>query len=129
MILSPKTVQRLGRSFACALVAAAAAVPIAQASGSRDKYGPLDPWAYRVLHQARDYGPLDPWANNIIRRNSFVAKTAVSAHPLPRRASSNSFDWADAAVGAGGTLGLMLLTAGTINTVHRSRRGTAAVGS
>lgn len=130
MILSPNTVQRLGRSFACALAVAAVAVPIAQAAGSQDKYGPLDPWAYRVLHQARDYGPLDPWAYNIIRRNSSAAKEAVRAQPVPRRASTNRFDWGDAAVGAGGTLGLALLTAGTINTVRRSRRGVGgAVGS
>lgn len=129
MTLSPHTAQRLRRSIASALAVAAIAAPCAQASGSQDKYGPLDPWAYHLLHQTNKYGPLDPWANNLIRRNSLAARAAAGERPAPSNASPNGFDWGDAAVGAGGTLGLMLLAAGTITTVRRSRRGVPAVRS
>jgi hypothetical protein len=129
MTLSPHTAQRVGRSIACAAAVAAIAVPLAQASGSQDRYGPLDPWAYRLVHQANKYGPLDPWAYNVIRRNSLAAQEAATERSAPRNGSTNGFDWADAAVGAGGALGLMLVAAGAINTVRRARGGVAEVGS
>jgi hypothetical protein len=112
MTLSPHTAQRVGRSIACAVVVAAIAAPLAQASGSQDRYGRLYPWAY-----------------NVIRRNSLAAQEAATERSAPRNGSTNGFDWADAAVGAGGALGLMLVAAGAINTVRRARGGVAEVGS
>jgi hypothetical protein len=126
MTLSAHTTERLGSSIACALAVAAIAVPFASASASEGRYGPLDPWAYRVLHQADNYGPLDPWADRILHRNSLTTREAATGRPT---AATNGFDWADAAVGAGGALGLMLIAAGAINTMRRARGRVAEVGS
>jgi hypothetical protein len=127
MTLSAHTTERLGSSIACALAVAAIAVPFAQAS--QGKYGALDPWAYRALHQAGNYGPLDPWADRVIRRNSLAAREATKERAARPNAATNGFDWDDAAVGAGGALGLMLIAAGAINTVRRARGRVAEVGS
>ena len=129
MTLSPHMAQRLGRSIACALLLGAMAVPLATASGSQDKYGPLDPWAYGLVHRADNNGPLDPWAYAAIHRHSLGLRQAAKEPPVQRRAATDGFDWADAAIGAGGTFGLTLLVAGAINTVRRSRRTAATVGS
>jgi hypothetical protein len=129
MTFSPQRVPRLGRSIACALAFAAVAIPFAEASGSQGKYGPLDPWAYRLVQQAHKYGPLDPWAYAAIRRGSVPARQAVTERPTLSTAATNGFDWADAALGASATLGLLVIAAGAINTVRRRRRGVAPVRS
>jgi hypothetical protein len=129
MPLSPHIAQRLKTSIPCALAVAGIAVPLAQASNSESKYGPLDPWAYTLVHQAGQYGPLDPWAYNVIRKNSLAAAEAAKARPAPLGSSTNGFDWTDAAIGAGGTFGLMLLSIGALNAVRRARGGVAEAGS
>ena len=161
MTLSPHKVPRLGRSIAFALVFAAIAIPFAQASDSPGKYGPVDPWAYKLMRSAAPtlitehsagqdpnrgpsqgrYGPLDPWAYKLVHSAAPTLITEHSAGQDPNRrpvvAVSNApatiratgFNWGDAGIVAGGTVGLMLLAAGAINTVRRRRRGVAAVGT
>jgi hypothetical protein len=198
MSLSPHKVPRLGRSIAWALAFATIAIPFAQASDSAGKYGPLDPWAYKLVHSAAPtlitehsagqdpnrgpsqgrYGPLDPWAYKLVHSAAPTLITEHSAGQDPNRGPSQGrygpldpwayklvhsaaptlitehsagqdpnrrpvmavsnapatiratgFNWGDAGIVAGGTVGLLLLAAGAINTVRRRRRGVAAVGT
>ena len=92
------------------------------AQASSEKYGPLDPWAYAVIHQSKQanvvpagkYGPLDPWAYAVIHRSS---PTVVTARP------DNGFNWSDAGIGASVSFGaaLLLLTAVALGRRYRSR--------
>jgi hypothetical protein len=127
--LTPHATRRLGRAIAGALAVAAIAVPCAHASGPRDKYGPLDPWASHLVQQAGKYGPLDPWAANLIRRRSHVAREAARDAVAPRSEAADGFDWVDAAVGAGSAFILMLFGAGVLKTARRTRGHVARVGS
>ena len=124
MTLSPHKVPRLGTSIAFALVFAAIAIPFAQASDSSSKYGQLDPWAYKLMHSAAPTLITEHSAGQDPNRRPVVA---VSNAPAPIRASA--FNWGDAGIGAGGTLGLLLIATGATNTVRRKRRDVAAVGS
>jgi hypothetical protein len=65
----------LGFAFGLAIAAfSASAVQAEPTSG----YGPLDPWAYSLIHRSTQanvvppgkYGPLDPWAYAVIHRSS-----------------------------------------------------------
>jgi hypothetical protein len=109
----------LGLAFVVAIAAfSASAVQAKPISG----YGPLDPWAYAVIHQseqanvvpAGNYGPLDPWAYAVIHRSS---PTVVTARP------DNGFNWSDAGIGASFVFGgaLVLLTAVALGRRYRSR--------
>jgi hypothetical protein len=92
------------------------------AQASSEKYGPLDPWAYAVIHQSRqanavtagNYGPLDPWAYAVIHRSS---PTVVTARP------DNGFSWSNGGIGASFVFGvaLVLLTAVALGRRYRSR--------
>jgi len=93
-----------------------------------DRYGPLDPWAYRLVQESGNYGPLDPWAVNLIRRASLARETAKE-RSAPRNVSATGFDWADAAVGAGGAFVLILSGAGALTTMRRLRGRVPQVGS
>ena len=48
------------------IVALALTAPAALARASQRDNGPLDPWAYALVHrssaESQQYGPLDPWA-------------------------------------------------------------------
>jgi hypothetical protein len=75
-----------------------------------------------VIHQSKQanvvpagkYGPLDPWAYAVIHRSS---PTVVSARP------DNGFNWSDAGIGASFVFGgaLVLLTAVALGRRYRSR--------
>ena len=109
----------LGFAFVVAIAAfSASAVQAKPISGS----GPLDPWAYAVIHQSKQanvvpagkYGPLDPWAYAVIHRSS---PTVVTAR------TDNGFNWSDAGIGASFVFGgaLVLLTAVALGRQYRSR--------
>ena len=118
----------LAVGFAIAAVTAPAvpAMHLDGASGgpqaSSQKYGPLYPWAYNVIHRstqanvapAGKYGQLDPWAYTVIHRSSPAVVTARTA---------NGFNWSDAGIGASVSFGaaLLLLTAVALGRRYRSR--------
>jgi hypothetical protein len=119
MNLSTNTIRRLGKAIAVTATVAAMAVPLAQGKSTpAAKYGPLDGWAYNLIHNTAppstfitdhspgQNGPLDGWANGLIHRS---AASASATSPNP-----NGFDWGDAGVGAAGTFGLALLAAGVL---------------
>ena len=114
--------------FAIAAVTAPAvpAMHVDSATGGAqapsEKYGPLDPWAYNVIHRstqanvapAGKYGQLDPWAYTVIHRSS---PSVVTARP------DNGFNYSDAGIGASFVFGgaLVLLTAVALGRRYRSR--------
>jgi hypothetical protein len=139
-------------AFAAAVIAIAIAmlVPVAQAQQTTsEKYGPLDPWAYSLIHRstqgnvmpAGKYGPLDPWAYAVIHRNSVATgsnvgrptstpaeiTTGLVAPGTVKSSRSNGVDLRDAGIGAAGTLALMLLTVGVAFAMRK--RGTLAHSS
>jgi hypothetical protein len=87
---SRQTARRL-RLLVVALACAALAAPATWADDTpREEYGPLDPWAQRLIDQrartvagqasaADDYGPLDPWAQRLIdeRARTTAAKASI----------------------------------------------------
>ena len=113
--------KRLVLGFAFVVAIAAFSASAVQAKPI-SKYGPLDPWAYAVIHQSKQanvvpagkYGPLDPWAYAVIHRSS---PTVVTARP------DNGFNWSDAGIGASFVFGgaLVLLTAVALGRRYRSR--------
>jgi hypothetical protein len=121
--------------FAAAVIAIAMLVPVAQAQPTTsDNYGPLDPWAYSLIHRstqanvmpAGKYGPLDPWAYAVIHRSSVATgpkvgrptstpaeiTTGLAAPRTVDSSRSNGVDLRDAGIGAAGTLALILLAVG-----------------
>jgi hypothetical protein len=87
------------------------------------KLGPLDPWAYSLVHKsapAQDLGPLDPWAYSLVHRSAATASPAI---PASAADESTGFAWGDAGIGAGVTIMAMLLIAGAM--VLRRRRAVA----
>jgi hypothetical protein len=78
----------LGLAFGLAIAAfSASAVQAKPTSGN----GPLDPWAYGLIHRstqanatpAAGYGPLDPWAYAVIHRSTQAnARPAAGYGPL-----------------------------------------------
>ena len=137
-------------AFAAAVIAIAMLVPAAQAQQTTsEKYGPLDPWAYSLIHRstqanvmpAGKYGPLDPWAYAVIHRSSVATgpnvgrptstpaeiTTGLAAPTTVNSSRSNGVDLRDAGIGAAGTLALMLLTVGVAFAMRK--RGTLAHSS
>lgn len=125
--MTPSThTRRLGTAIACAIAAAAIAVPLAQASSFvtehstsqnrvdlRNAYGPPDPWEYRFVTQ------------NSASQNRLPATVAQNA-AVP--ASPDSFDWIAAAIGAAGALTLALLTTAALLGARRTRGHVASAG-
>ena len=137
-------------AFAAAVIAIAMLVPAAQAQRTTsDNYGPLDPWAYSLIHRSTQanvmptgrYGPLDPWAYAVIHRSSVATgskvgrptsvpaeiTTGLAAPRTVNSSRSNGVNLRDAGIGAAGTLALMLLTAGVAFAMRK--RGTLAHSS
>jgi hypothetical protein len=98
--------RRLGTAIACAIAAAAIAVPLAQASSFvtehstsqnrvdlRNAYGPPDPWQYRFVTKnsasqkrvdlRNAYGPPDPWQYRFVTENSASQNRLHPASPSP----------------------------------------------
>jgi hypothetical protein len=85
--------------------------------------GPLDPWAYALVHRSapvQNLGPLDPWAVHLVHPNGLTAASA----PVSASVESPGFMWRDAGIGAGVTIGAMLLIAAGAMLLRR-RRGVA----
>jgi hypothetical protein len=113
----------LGLAFGVAIAAFSA--PAVQAKPTSG-YGPLDPWAYALVHRntqanvmpAAKYGPLDPWAYAVIHRGSSrsVVPQDIRDHRIvaelvraDRLTSRSTFNWGDAGIGASVSFGAVLL--------------------
>jgi hypothetical protein len=131
--------KRLVLGLAFGLAIAAFSVPAVQAKPTSG-YGPLDPWAYALVHRntqanfmpAAKYGPLDPWAYAVIHRSSSgsIVPQDVRDHRVvaelvraDRPASRSTFNWGDAGIGASVSFGavLLLLTAAALGRRYRQR--------
>jgi hypothetical protein len=86
----------------------------AHRSESGGIYGPLDPWAYRAVHQAAPVLITEHSAGQDPNRPPIAA-------PVNYRiaAISGGFDWGDAGVGAGATVGLMVVLLGCVAVQRR----------
>ena len=117
----------------------------AGAQASSEKYGPLDPLAYAVIHQSKQAnvvpagnGPLDPWAYAVIHQSKQANLVPGNYGPLDPWAYAvihrsvptvvtarpdNGFNWSDAGIGASFVFGgaLVLLTAVALGRRYRSR--------
>jgi hypothetical protein len=127
----------LGLAFGLAIAALGASVVQAKPISG---YGPLDPWAYALIHRsaqtdvvpAAKTGPLDAWAYAVIHRNSAgsIVPSDVRDHRLvaqliqaDRSTAQSAFNWGDAGIGASVSFGLvlLLLTAIAVGRRHRQR--------
>jgi hypothetical protein len=126
----------LGCAFGLAIAAfSASAVRANPTSG----YGPLDPWAYGLIHRSTqanavspaNYGPLDPWAYALIHRSTSgsIVPPDVRDHRLvaqlvqaDRLSSRSTFNWGDAGIGASVSFGAVLLLLAAVVLGRRYRR-------
>jgi len=127
MIRKHLRLKRLVLGTAVSLAIAAISVPAVLAKPTSG-YGPLDPWAYSVIHRPTSgNGPLDPWAYGLIHRSTQATPSSYSAvsGPLgvaayqsfagvtPKQGehvtSQSGFDWGDAGIGASVVFGALLL--------------------
>jgi hypothetical protein len=79
----------VGLAFGLAIAAFSASAVQARPVG---RYGPLDPWAYGLIHRGTQanvvapgkYGPLDPWAYAVIHRSfsGSISRPDVRDHRL-----------------------------------------------
>ena len=85
------------------------------------KYGPLDPWAYALVHRSTAAGMADATGSvpPDVRDHRLIGRLVQA----DRLTAQSGFDWGDAAIGAGTTLGLMLLGGG-MALVARRRHAT-----
>jgi hypothetical protein len=118
-------IRRFAFALALGLVIAAAAIPAAFAKpvGSDVSNGGYDPWAYSLVYQSThpstNLGPLDPWAYNLVHKTTTT--------PIVTASSSSSFDWSDAAIGAGVSFGAALILLASAVAVRGLRRGGLAI--
>jgi hypothetical protein len=96
----------------------------------RNAYGPPDPWQYRFVtensaSQNRRH-PVSPSSSGY----RFITENSAGQNRLPSAAAlrsgvptqSGSFDWVAAAIGAAGTLALIMLATAALRGMHRTRR-------
>jgi hypothetical protein len=123
--------RRVLTSIGIASVVAATAVPSALAlrpvqegggalagssTATYDGYKSSYPLAHEASQQASSIRPDDKAG---IRTSAPTSTVAVVS-------TDNGFDWADAGIGAGGALGLVLLTGLGVAVTHRGRKGPLA---
>ena len=141
MIRKHLRLKRLVLGTAVGLAIAAISAPAVLAKPTSG-YGPLDPWAYSLVHrQTSGNGPLDPWAYGLIHRSSQTTPSSYSAVSGPvgvaayqsfagitpkqgeRVTSQSGFDWGDAGIGASVVFGafVVLLTVVALGRRHGPR--------
>lgn len=120
------------QALALALAVIFVGVPIAQAGRvpAAGEYGPLDPWAYNLIHRAEQaiprragaYGPVDPPIAAAIYTHHSGDRLAPKATAASLTvAASRGFNWSDAGVGAAVAIAAILLAAAAGTFVHRTR--------
>jgi hypothetical protein len=141
MIRKHLRLKRLVLGTAVGLAIAAISAPAVLAKPTSGN-GPLDPWAYSLVHrQTSGNGPLDPWAYSLVHRSTQAAPASYSAvsGPLgvaayqsfagitPKQSKSvtsqSGFNWGDAGIGASVAFGalLLLLTVVALGRRYRPR--------
>ena len=141
MIRKHLRLKRLVLGTAVSLAIAALSAPAVLAKPTSG-YGPLDPWAYSLVHRPTSgNGPLDPWAYGLVHRSTQATPANYSAvsGPLgvaayqsfagitPRQSvtvtSQSGFNWGDAGIGASVAFGalLLLLTVVALGRRYRPR--------
>lgn len=88
MILKHLRLKRLVLGLAVSFAIAAVSAPAVLAKPTSG-YGPLDPWAYSVIHGSTQAaampvgnGPLDPWAYAVLHRSSASGKVGANSPGL-----------------------------------------------
>jgi hypothetical protein len=133
--MSHQITHRLGSRVGLVLTAAAIAAPAAYADGAVIVQSPdsVDRNAVVKAAPAIVQSPDSAELNRVARLGVVVDKRSpdaidaadsrpVTVQPVIRRVSaSGGMDWGDAAIGAGATLGLVLLATGGALTVSRRR--------
>ncbi len=140
MIRQHLRLKRLVLGTAVGLAIAAVSAPAVLAKPTSGN-GPLDPWAYSLVHrQTSGNGPLDPWAYSLVHRSTQAAPASYSAvsGPLgvaayqsfagitPKQSKSmtsqSGFSWGDAGIGASVAFGALLLLLLTVVALGRRYR-------
>jgi hypothetical protein len=108
------------RAFVASVLAAGVLIPAAPAAAS--VYGPLGPQENTGQQSGTPkQQSAEPSGGVVLRRDGSQAETFVASVGTPTGTSSDSFDWGDAAIGAGvGIAGVLMAGAGS--TALRRRR-------
>ena len=96
----------------------------------RNAYGPPDPWQYRFVTENSASQNRQHAATPSLTGYRFITENSASQNRLPSAtalrsgipAQSDSFDWIAAAIGAAGTLTLIMLATAALRGLHRTRR-------
>jgi hypothetical protein len=136
----PFTTHTSSRVLALISLIVGLAVVTPPAIAGTNQNGPLDPWAYALVHRSaaetQQYGPLDPWAYALVHQSAEAPEQSppdVRAHHVIREAeesglqsvaretseTSGGMDWGSAGIGAAGVFGLVILLAGGTIIVRR----------
>jgi hypothetical protein len=91
-------------------------------------YGPLDPWAYAVIHRTAPAATVagTAIASGVIPpdvRDHQLVRQLVQADRMTSQTSQSGFDWGDAGIGASVSFGIaiLLMTAVALGRRYRSR--------
>ena len=94
----------------------------------RNAYGPPDPWQYRFVTENSAIQNRLHAATPSSTGFRFITENSASQNRLPSvqntavSASTDGFDWIAAAIGAAGTLTLIMLATAALRGLHRTRR-------
>jgi hypothetical protein len=115
----PLTTHTSSRFLALIGLIVGLAVVTPPALAGTNQNGPLDPWAYALVHRSaaetQQYGPLDPWAYAAIHRSDASRPSMVPAI----NSEGDGINWGDAGIGAAVAFGLMVLVAGGTVVVRK----------
>ena len=123
MIRKHLRLKRLVLGTAVSLAIAAISAPAVLAKPTSG-YGPLDPWAYSVIHRSSQSTPASYSAVSgpvgVAAYQSFAGVTPTQGD---RVTSQSAFNWGDAGIGASVAFGalLLLLTAVALGRRYRPR--------
>ena len=123
MIRKHLRLKRLVLGAAVSLAIAAISAPAVLAKPTSG-YGPLDQWAYSVIHRSTQATPSSYSAVSgplgVVAYQSFAGVTPKQGEPVT---SQSGFDWSDAGIGASVAFGalLLLLTVVALGRRYRPR--------
>jgi hypothetical protein len=106
---------------AVSLAIAAISVPAVLAKPTSG-YGPLDPWAYSVIHRSTQATPANYSAvSGPLGVTAYQSFAGVTPKQGERVTSQAGFDWGDAGIGASVVFGALLLLVSVIALGRRYR--------
>jgi hypothetical protein len=109
----------LGTAVGLAIAAISAPAVLAKPTSG---YGPLDPWAYSVIHRSTQATPANYSAvSGPLGVTAYQSFAGVTPKQGERVTSQAGFDWGDAGIGASVVFGALLLLVSVIALGRRYR--------